>query len=130
MKGYQVAVVGATGLVGSELLGILEQRDFPVKKLIPFASQKSKGTPCPFRHETYPCRVLSADCFQGVDFAFFDVSEEISRVWVPQAQQAGAWVIDHSSCFRMDEKYPLIVPEVNGSLLEDYLQKVKQGCVV
>jgi aspartate-semialdehyde dehydrogenase len=118
-----VAVVGATGAVGKQLLSILQERKFPVTGLIPFASARSEGKPIVLNGKSYPSRVLKPGCFAGVDFAFFDAADSISKDWVAQALAAGAWVIDNSSVFRMDEDVPLLVPEVNGDLLKSPLKK-------
>jgi aspartate-semialdehyde dehydrogenase len=116
--GLKIAVVGATGAVGRELLSILEQRNFPVSELVPFASERSAGKPIHFRGKSYPCRSLKEDCFEGVQIAFFDASDAVSKTWVPSAAESGAWVVDNSATFRMEEDVLLVVPEVNGNLLE------------
>jgi aspartate-semialdehyde dehydrogenase len=118
-----VAVVGATGAVGKQLLSILQERKFPVTGLLPFASERSAGKPVALNGKTYPCRVLKPGCFDGVDFVFFDAADSISKEWVPHALASGAWVIDNSSVFRMDEDVPLLVPEVNGDILKTPLKK-------
>ncbi len=112
-----VAVVGATGAVGRALLSILEERNFPVGELVPFASARSEGKPIRFAGREFKCRALKTGCFKGVDIAFFDASDAVSKEWVPQAADAGAWVVDNSGAFRMDSDIPLVVPEVNGGLL-------------
>ncbi|MCM2322202.1 MAG: aspartate-semialdehyde dehydrogenase [Oligoflexia bacterium] len=122
-----VAVVGATGAVGRELLSILDQRDFPVGELTPFASARSQGKMIPWRGRSHACHVLEEGCFEGVDLAFFDASDEVSRVWVPKAVAAGAWVIDNSATFRMDPDVILGVPEVNGPLLARYFENPAQA---
>lgn len=118
-NGLSVAVVGATGAVGRELLAILEERRFPVRELIPFASSRSAGKTVVFRGMTFPCRVMESGCFRGVDIAYFDASDAVSKEWVPEAAESGAWVIDNSATFRMEQDVPLLVPEVNGALLEE-----------
>jgi aspartate-semialdehyde dehydrogenase len=119
----RVAVVGATGAVGKELLSILEDRKFPVSELVPFASGRSEGRGIQFNDRTYLCKTLKKGCFEGVDVAFFDASDAVSKEWVPQAAEAGAWVVDNSATFRMDEDILLLVPEVNGDLLQQRLKK-------
>src|SRR4051794_38248496 len=114
----KIAVVGATGAVGKELLSILEDRKFPVTELVAFASSRSEGNGIQFNGKTTLCRVLKKGCFEGVDIAFFDASDAISKDWVPQAAEAGAWVVDNSATFRLDDDVLLLVPEVNGHLLE------------
>lgn len=122
-KGLKVAVVGATGAVGKELISILEERKFPVAELVPFASSRSIGKSIELGGKSYPCQALKPGCFAGVDIAFFDASDAISKDWVPQAAEAGAWVVDNSATFRMDDDILLLVPEVNGDLLEARLAK-------
>jgi aspartate-semialdehyde dehydrogenase len=117
----KVAVVGATGAVGQQLLSILEKRGFPVSELVPFASARSEGKPVQYRGKSYPCRVMKPGCFQGVQIAYFDASDAVSKEWVPQAAEAGAWVVDNSATFRMEPDSLLLVPEVNGHLLHERL---------
>jgi aspartate-semialdehyde dehydrogenase len=121
-NGLKVAVVGATGAVGKELIAILEQRKFPVGTLIPFASARSLGKSIELNGKPYPCQVLEPGCFAGIDIVFFDASDAVSKEWVPQAVEAGAWVVDNSATFRMDDDVLLMVPEVNGDLLEARLK--------
>lgn len=111
-----VAVVGATGAVGEQMLSILESRKFPVRDLRLFASPRSEGKTLSFRGKTSKVEKLSSGCFKGVDIVFFDASDEISAEWVPQAQAAGAWVVDNSAAYRMKD-VPLVVPEINGDLI-------------
>jgi aspartate-semialdehyde dehydrogenase len=122
-KGLRTAVVGATGAVGRELLRILEERRFPVSELVAFASPRSEGKAVHLNGKSTPCRVLQKGCFAGVDIAFFDASDAISREWVMEAAEAGAWVIDNSAVYRMESDIPLLVPEVNGDLLVQRLSK-------
>lgn len=124
---FKVAVVGATGAVGKELLSILKSREFPVGELVPFASQRSLGKSIEFNGTSYPIQVLNKGCFNGVDIAFFDASDAISKEWVPEAAQSGAWVVDNSATFRMDKDVPLLVPEVNGDLLLSRLEKTRKS---
>jgi len=112
-KGYNVAVVGATGMVGMAMRRILEERDFPVAELRLLASQRSRGRRLPYRGEELEVQVLDEDSFQGIDLALFSAGGEISRRFAPLAVRAGAVVIDNSSAFRMEEDVPLVVPEVN-----------------
>lgn len=113
-KSYHVAVVGATGAVGVELLRVLERRAFPVETLRPLCSQRSAGTAVSFRGEEIPATELSAESFAGIDIAFFSAGGEISRKFAPIARAAGAVVIDNSSVFRMEPDVPLVIPEING----------------
>jgi len=110
-----VAVVGATGAVGVELLRVLERRSFPVASLRLLASARSVGKTLEFMGRPYPVEELKASSFKGVDIAFFSAGASRSREFAPAARAAGAIVIDNSSAFRMDPKVPLVVPEVNAS---------------
>ncbi|HTL12790.1 MAG TPA: aspartate-semialdehyde dehydrogenase [Bdellovibrionota bacterium] len=123
-KALTVGVVGATGAVGKQLLSILEERKFPMKKLVPFASARSVGKEVRCGQVVGKCDVMKPGCFQGVDMVFFDASDAVSKEWVPQAAEAGAWVVDNSATFRMDPDVPLLVPEVNGHELQ---KKIKKG---
>jgi aspartate-semialdehyde dehydrogenase len=118
MRAEKVGVVGATGAVGSRLLSILEERGFPVAEIRLFASERSQGKNVEFLGRSSACRTLQPGCFEGLDFVFFDASDEISREWVPEALRSGAWVIDNSAVYRLDETVPLVVPEVNEAVLE------------
>jgi aspartate-semialdehyde dehydrogenase len=109
----RVAVVGATGLVGGEMLRTLEEREFPVSELRVFASPRSEGRKLLFDDGEVTCQVLRDGCFDGLDFVFVDVDDPISAEWAPKAAAAGAIVIDKSSAFRMDPDVPLVVAEVN-----------------
>ena len=119
-KTYKVAVVGVTGAVGQEILRVLERRKFPVGELVPLSSERSAGSETVFAGKQHKVRKLEAGAFSGVDFAFFSAGATRSREFVPAAVKAGAIVIDNSSAFRMDEKVPLVVPEVNGDLLKKH----------
>ena len=114
-KSYHVAIVGATGAVGNELLRVLERRAFPVAQLLPLCSERSAGGSVSFRGEQIVARQLSAEPFSGVDLAFFSAGGNISREYAPIAQRAGAIVIDNSSVFRMEPEVPLVIPEINGA---------------
>ncbi|RYG63279.1 aspartate-semialdehyde dehydrogenase, partial [bacterium] len=111
--GYVVAVVGATGAVGREMLRTLEARDFPVDKIIALASAKSAGTKLSFKGEDIEVQELGPDSFVGVQVALFSAGGEVAKKFAPLAAKAGAVVIDNSSAFRMDPEVPLVVPEVN-----------------
>jgi len=110
---YIVAVVGATGAVGNEMIATLEQREFPVGKLRLFASERSADKTLEFRSEKIPVEVITEDSFKGIDIALFSAGAERSRIWAPIAAQSGCVVIDNSSYWRMDPEVPLVVPEVN-----------------
>jgi len=113
-KSYHIAVVGATGAVGVELLRVLERRAFPVATLRPLASARSSGKSVLFRDEEVAIEELRPDSFAGIDVAFFSAGGDISRKYVPIARDAGAIVIDNSSVFRMEPDVPLVIPEING----------------
>ncbi len=110
---YTVAVVGATGAVGTEMIQVLEDRDFPVDELIPLASARSEGNEVSFRGKYLPVKVLEKESFRGVDVALFSAGAGVSQEFGPIAVAAGAVVVDNSSAWRMDPKVPLVVPEVN-----------------
>jgi aspartate-semialdehyde dehydrogenase len=113
-KSYHVAIVGATGAVGDELLRVLERRAFPVERLLPLCSERSAGRSVSFRGEEITAQQLSANSFEGIDLAFFSAGGNISREYAPIARDAGAIVIDNSSVFRMEPEVPLVIPEING----------------
>jgi len=113
MRAQNIAVVGATGAVGVEILRVLERRDFPVAGLKLLASKRSVGKTLEFKGKPYKVEELTADAFKGVDIAFFSAGAGRSREFVPAAKAAGAISIDNSSAFRMDPNVPLVVPEVN-----------------
>ena len=112
-----VAIVGATGAVGAELIGCLERRGFPVGQLKLLASARSAGRTLVFRGQPVAVETLTADSFDGVDIALFSAGASISREFAPIAAARGCVVVDNSSAFRMDAGTPLVVPEVNGGLL-------------
>lgn len=119
-EGYIVAVAGATGVVGRELIKILEERKFPVERLILLASERSVGKQSSFRGEEIEIELLADDSFEGVDIAFFSAGAERSRQFAPNAVEAGAVVIDNSSEFRMRPDVPLVVPEVNPEAINTH----------
>jgi len=112
-KSYRVAILGATGAVGTELLKLLECRNFPVSALKLLASPRSSGRTLSFNGETIPVEAVSDGCFQGIDIVLASAGGSTSRAWLPQAVEAGAVSIDNSSAFRLDPSVPLVVPEVN-----------------
>jgi aspartate-semialdehyde dehydrogenase len=113
MRKYRVAIAGATGAVGREMMKVLEERDFPVGELIPLASERSEGQRLEFRGEEVVVRRLKPDSFTGVDIGLFSPGASVSREFAPHAARAGAVVVDNSSAFRMEADCPLVVPEVN-----------------
>lgn len=112
-KEYHIAIAGATGAVGAELLRVLERRNFPVASIRALASGKSAGKKLSFRNQSVPVEELLENSFDGIDIAFFSAGGERSRKFVPIARDAGAVVIDNSSTFRMDPDVPLVIPEIN-----------------
>ena len=112
-KKYHVAIVGATGAVGIELLRVMERRDFPVADLRLLASPRSAGKSLEFRGQDFSIAALEQNSFVGIDLAFFSAGAGTAKQFAPIAQRAGAVVIDNSSAFRMDTDSPLIIPEIN-----------------
>lgn len=110
---YHVAIIGATGAVGIELLRVMERRDFPVEDLRLLASARSAGKKLRFRGREFPIAKLKEDSFAGIDLAFFSAGSETARRFAPLARAAGAVAIDNSSAFRMDADVPLVIPEIN-----------------
>lgn len=113
MKKYNIAIVGATGLVGQEFIKILEQRDFPMTSVSLLASDRSAGRKLFVSHEEIEVRETTPDSFKMIDIALFSAGTEVSRYFSPIAVKSGAVVIDNSSAFRMEREVPLVVPEVN-----------------
>ena len=114
-KRPHVAVVGATGAVGVEMIKTLEKRNFPVGKLTLLASARSVGKKLPFRGEQIAITELTKDSFAGIDIALFSAGGSISKEFAPIAAKAGCVVVDNSSAFRQDDNVPLVVPEINAS---------------
>ena len=112
---YHVAIVGATGAVGEEMIKTLERRKFPVGRLTLLASARSAGRKLVCMGEALTVQELREDSFAGVDIALFSAGGSISKKFAPCAVQAGAVVVDNSSAFRMDENVPLVIPEINGA---------------
>jgi aspartate-semialdehyde dehydrogenase len=115
-----VAIVGATGAVGIEILKCLEDRNFPVQSLRLFASPRSAGKTLPFRGQQLVIEPLTNNSFRGIDVALFSAGSSISKEFAPLAVAAGAVVVDNSSAFRMDSEIPLVVPEINSTALESH----------
>ena len=121
--GYRVAVVGATGNVGREMLNILAEREFPVDEIVALASRKSLGTECSFGDRTLKTLDLDGFDFTGWDIALFAIGSDATKKYAPIAAKAGCVVIDNSSLYRYDPEVPLIVPEVNPDAIEGYAQE-------
>ncbi|MBI5569807.1 MAG: aspartate-semialdehyde dehydrogenase [Desulfomonile tiedjei] len=122
-QGYKVAVVGATGAVGNQLLSVLEQRSFPVREIVLLASGRSAGRTLTFRGEEHPVQELTESSFDGVEVGLFSAGGSISAKFAPIAAQAGCVVIDNTAHFRMDPDVPLVVPEVNPQAIAGYTKK-------
>jgi aspartate-semialdehyde dehydrogenase len=114
--GYRVAVVGATGAVGREMLNILAERNFPADEIIPLASERSAGATVDFAGKKLTVKDLAKFDFKGIDIGLFSPGAKVSAVHAPRAAAAGAVVIDNTSQFRYDPEIPLVVPEVNADV--------------
>jgi aspartate-semialdehyde dehydrogenase len=123
VMGYRVALVGATGNVGREMLNILDERKFPVSELIPLASRRSQGTEVSFGDRTLKCQALENFDFTGVDICLMSAGGTVAREWAPKIAAKGVVVIDNSSAFRYESDVPLIVPEVNADAIDGYRQR-------
>ena len=119
-KGWRVAVLGATGLVGDTMLTVLEERDFPVSELYPLASARSLGKSITFKGKSYPVIDVEAFDFATADIGLFSAGAEVSAVYAPKAAAAGCVVIDNTSQFRYQDDIPLVVPEVNPHAIAAY----------
>ena len=120
---YNVAVVGATGAVGNEMVSILGERNFPIDKLKLLASQRGAGSKMEYKEKHYTVEVLKEDSFAGVDIGLFSAGGSVSEKFAPIAGKAGCIVIDNTSAFRMDPEVPLVVPEVNPHAIAAYTKK-------
>ena len=121
--GYRVAVAGATGNVGREMLNILAERQFPADEVVALASRKSLGTEVSYGDETLKTKDLDTFNFTGFDMALFAIGSDATKIYAPKAAKAGCVVIDNSSLYRYDPEIPLIVPEVNPDAIEGYSKK-------
>ncbi|MDE2914264.1 MAG: aspartate-semialdehyde dehydrogenase [Paracoccaceae bacterium] len=121
--GYRIAVAGATGNVGCEMLNVLAERQFPVDEVAALASRKSLGTECQFGERTLAAQDLEQFDFSGWDIALFAIGSEATRKYAPRAARAGCTVIDNSSLYRYDPEVPLIVPEVNPDVITEFSRK-------
>jgi len=121
--GYKVAVVGATGNVGREMLGVLAERSFPADEVVALASRRSQGSEVSFGDETLKVKALEHYDFSDVDLCLMSAGSAVSKEWSPKIARAGAVVIDNSSCWRYDSDVPLVVPEVNADAVEGFRKK-------
>ncbi|MGC9063279.1 MAG: aspartate-semialdehyde dehydrogenase, partial [bacterium] len=117
---YDVAVVGATGLVGREMVSILEKRDFPVRSLRLLATSRSQGMVMQFKGKDIVVEEAKPENFKGIQIALFSAGEKGSKEFSPEAVKSGAIVIDNSNAFRMEPNVPLVVPEVNEEKLKEH----------
>ncbi len=113
----KIGVVGATGVVGETFINILEEYAQPIAEFRPFASKNSEGLQLEMAGKNWKVQILKPNCFDGLDMVFFSSGDDISKEWAPLAVQAGAFAIDNSNAFRMDQEIHLVVPEVNGQLI-------------
>ena len=120
MKNYTVAILGATGAVGQEMMNILAERNFPVGKLVPLASARSAGKKLLFKGEEVTIQEVCAEAFQGVDIVLGAAENDIAEKWAPAIVAAGAVFVDNSSAFRLDPNVPLIVPEINAGDVKNH----------
>ena len=121
--GYKIAVVGATGNVGREMLNILAEREFPIDEVHAIASRKSMGVEVSYGDRILKCQDLEQFDFSRMDFCIMSAGSTVSRDWSPKIGALGCIVIDNSSCWRYDPEVPLIVPEVNAHVLEEYMKR-------
>jgi aspartate-semialdehyde dehydrogenase len=121
--GFKVAVVGATGNVGREMLGILAERSFPADEVVALASRKSQGVDVSFGDRTLKCKALDHYDFSDVDICLMSAGSAVSKEFSPRIAAKGAVVIDNSSCWRYDSDVPLVVPEVNADALADFRKR-------
>ncbi len=127
---YKIAVVGATGNVGRAMLSILHERKFPAKEVFAIASRRSVGKEVSFGDRILKCEDLERFDFSKVDFVMMSAGGVLSKEWSPRIGAVGAIVIDNSSAWRYDQDVPLVVPEVNGHVLEDYMKKNKRKNII
>ncbi len=123
MKAFNVAVVGATGAVGNEMIETLEQRGFPVNSIRLLASERSAGTSLSYKGRDVTVEVLKEDSFEGIEIGLFSAGGSVSQRFAPIAARSGCVVIDNTSAFRMEPDIPLVVPEVNAHAIKDYKKR-------
>ena len=128
--GYKVAVVGATGNVGREMLNILAEREFPADEVHAIASRRSMGVEVSFGDKTLKCQDLEQFDFSKVDFCLMSAGSAVSKDWSPKIGATGCIVIDNSSCWRYEEDIPLVVPEVNAHVLESFMANPKRRNII
>src|SRR3954466_3539928 len=121
--GYKIALVGATGNVGREMLNILDERKFPADEVVALASRRSMGVEVSYGDRTLKCRTLEHYDFSDVDICLMSAGSPVAKEWAPKIAAAGAVVIDNSSCWRYDSDVPLVVPEVNADAAAGFRKK-------
>src|SRR5437016_3025911 len=121
--GYKVAVVGATGNVGREMLSILAERTFPADEVVALASRRSQGVEVSYGDKTLKCKTLDHYDFSDIDICLMSAGSPVAKEWAPKIAAAGAVVIDNSSCWRYDSDVPLVVPEVNADAAAGFRKK-------
>ncbi len=121
--GYKIAIIGATGNVGREMLNILDERGFPADTVVALASRRSQGTEVSFGDKTLKVQTLDNYDFTGTDIALMSAGGEVSKIWSPKIAAQGCVVIDNSSAWRYDENVPLIVPEVNADAISGFSKR-------
>src|ERR1700694_4115098 len=121
--GYKVAVVGATGNVGREMLAILAERRFPADEVVALASRRSQGVETSYGEKTLKVKAIDYYDFSDVDICLMSAGSAVSKEWSPKIAAAGAVVIDNSSCWRYDADVPLVVPEVNADAVQNFRKK-------
>lgn len=119
-KKYNICVLGATGMVGREMIKVLEEQDFPVDKFLPLASERTAGSKVKFQGKEYTVEVAEPKSFEGMQIGLFSAGAKISATLAPEAAKRGCVVIDNTSQFRMDPNVPLVVPEVNGHAIKQH----------
>jgi aspartate-semialdehyde dehydrogenase len=117
-KKYNVCVLGATGMVGREMIKVLEESNFPVDRFLPLASERTAGQKVAFQGNEYTVEVAAPESFEGMNIGLFSAGAKVSKVLAPEAVKRGCIVIDNTSHFRMDPYVPLVVPEVNGHVIK------------
>ena len=117
-KNYNLCVLGATGMVGKEMIKVLEERKFPVNKFLPLASERTAGQTVAFQGKEYTVEVAKPESFAGMEIGLFSAGGKVSALLAPEAAKRGCVVIDNTSHFRMDPEVPLVVPEVNGHAIK------------
>lgn len=127
---YKIAVVGATGNVGREMLNILAEREFPAEEVYAIASRRSLGTEVSYGDRILKCKDLEQFDFRDIDFCLMSAGSAVSKEWSPKIGAQGAIVIDNSSCWRYDAEVPLVVPEVNASVLEGYMRRPNRRNII